>query len=115
MNNCMFVGRLVSDQEVKELESGQKVSNITLAIQRSYKNSEGEYETDFVDCTLWQGVAEKTSEYCKKGDMIGIRGRIETSVYENDKGEKNKRTQVVADKVSFLSAVKIKEAEPDMA
>lgn len=115
MNNCMCVGRLVSDPEIKELENGQKVCNITLAVPRSYKNAEGEYETDFLDCTLWQGVAEKTSEYCKKGDMIGIRGRIETSVYENDKGEKNKRTQIVADKVSFLSSAKIKEAEPDMA
>ena len=53
MNNYMCVGRLVSDPEVKELENSKKVTNITIAIPRSYKNSDGEYETDFVDCTIF--------------------------------------------------------------
>ena len=112
----MCVGRLVGDPEVKDLENGKKVTNITIAIPRSYKNADGEYDTDFVDCTIWNGVAEKTSEYCKKGDMIGVKGRLETSVYEKENGEKAKRTSVVAEKVSFLSSrIKDNDNEPELA
>ena len=115
MNNYMCVGRLVGDPEVKDLENGKKVTNITIAIPRSYKNADGEYDTDFVDCTIWNGVAEKTSEYCKKGDMIGVKGRLETSIYEKENGEKAKRTSVVAEKVSFLSSrIKDNDNEPEL-
>ena len=83
MNNMTYlIGRLTSDPEIKELEDGKKVCNICVAVPRSYKNAEGAYDTDFLDCTLWNGVGEKLSEYCKKGDLIGIKGRIETSTYE---------------------------------
>lgn len=104
LNQVVLVGRLVKEVEVKELENGGKVANITLAVPKSYKNTEGVYETDFVDCVLWQGVAESTANYCQKGDLIGIRGRIETKMYENEKQEKTKQTLVVADKVTFLSS-----------
>lgn len=116
VNNYFCVGRLVNEPEVKELEDGKKVTNITIAVPRSYKNADGEYETDFIDCTIWNNVAESTSEYCKKGDMIGIKGRIETSIYEKDDGEKVKRTNVIADRVSFLSSKtkEIKDSEPEM-
>lgn len=66
MNNYFCVGRLVNEPEVKELEDGKKVTNITIAVPRSYKNADGEYETDFIDCTIWNNVAQSTSEYCKK-------------------------------------------------
>ena len=116
MNNYFCVGRLVNEPEVKELEDGKKVTNITIAVPRSYKNADGEYETDFIDCTIWNNVAQSTSEYCKKGDLLGIKGRIETSIYEKDDGEKVKRTSVVADRVSFLSSKtkEIKDSEPEM-
>lgn len=116
VNNYFCVGRLANEPEVKELEDGKKVTNITIAVPRSYKNANGEYETDFIDCTIWNNVAESTSEYCKKGDMIGIKGRIETSIYEKDDGEKVKRTNVIADRVSFLSSKtkEIKDSEPEM-
>ena len=115
MNNYMCVGRIVADPEVKELESGKKVSSITVAVPRSYKNADGEYETDFIDCTLWNEVANTTSEYCRKGDMIGIKGRLESKVYEDSEGNKKKRMEVIADRVTFLSSAKQKEAEPEMA
>ena len=88
MNNSICVGRLVRDPEVKKLDSGKEVSNITIAVPRSYKNAEGEYETDFIDCELWGNIANTTSEYCKVGDMSGVKGRLETNIYENDKGDK---------------------------
>lgn len=103
LNQAVLVGRLVADPEVKELESGKKVSNITIAIPRSYKNAEGEYETDFIDVSLWDGVAQNTAEYCKKGDIIGVKGRLQTDSYEKD-GNKMKSLNVVAEKITFLSS-----------
>lgn len=111
LNQVVVIGRLVSTPEMKEMEDGKRVSNITLAVPRSYKNAEGEYETDFVDCVLWNGVASNTAEYCRKGDLIGVKGRIQTSSYENDNGEKKKATQIVAEKITFLSSTKSNEDE----
>ena len=71
LNQTVIVGRIVRDPELRETESGHKVSNITLAVPRSFKNSNGEYDTDFISCVLWQGIAENTAEYCHKGDLVG--------------------------------------------
>lgn len=103
LNQVVIVGRLVRDPEVKETDSGKKVSNITLAVPRAYKNADGEYDTDFVDCTLWNSVAQNTSEYCRKGDIVGVKGKIETEMYEKD-GENRKSTSIIAEKVTFLSS-----------
>lgn len=102
LNQIVIVGRLVKNPELKETEKGKKVTNITLAVPRSYKNVNGEYDTDFIDCTLWTGVAENTAEYCKKGDLLGVKGRIQTRVYEKE-DEKRYATEVVAEKVTFLT------------
>ena len=102
LNQTVLVGRLVKDPEVYETETGKKVSRVTLAVPRSYKNVDGQYDTDFIGCKLWQGVAESTSEYCKKGDLVGIKGRIQTSNYETEEGPKY-FTEVIAEKVTFLS------------
>ena len=104
MNNFFGVGRLVADPEVKESENGKKYSNFTIAVQRSYKNAAGVYDADFLDVVAFGPMAETTSEYCKKGDIIGIKGRVETSSYENEDGEKKKSTQIVADRISFISS-----------
>lgn len=106
LNQIIIVGRLTGNPEVAKLEDGKETSQITLAIPRTYKNADGEYETDFVDCILWGGVATNTSEYCKKGDIIGVKGRIQTSNYENEYGENKKLTQIIAEKVTFLSSNK---------
>lgn len=72
LNQTVLVGRLVKNPELSETEKGKKVSKITLAVPRSYKNVNGEYETDFIECVLWSGIAESTVEYCQKGDLIGV-------------------------------------------
>ena len=108
LNQTVLVRRIVSDLELRESEDGKKYTNMTLAIPRSYKNSEGVYDTDFVDCKLWQGIAENTTEYCKKGDLVGIKGRIQSYCYEND-GQKKYKTEVIAEKVTFLSTKQEKE------
>ena len=106
LNQIVLVGRLVQDPEIKELENGVKASYITLAVPRSHKNSDGIYETDFIPVKLWNGVAENTAEYCRKGDLLGIKGRIQT------KQEENKNIiEIVAEKVTFLSSRKGTEEE----
>lgn len=102
LNQVVIVGRLVRDPELKETENNKKMTHITLAVPRGYKNADGEYETDFIDCVLWTGVAETTTEYCHKGDLIGVKGRLQTSSYEKD-GEKKYVTNVIAEKVTFLT------------
>ena len=111
LNQVVLVGRLTSDLEAKELEDGKKVTNMTLAIPRSFKNAEGEYETDFVECTLWNNIAENTAEYCKKGDIVGVKGRLQTNSYEKEDGSKVFKLDVVAEKVTFLSSRSKEEPE----
>ena len=110
MNNIMLVGRLARDIYVKKLDSGKEVAKITLAVNRSFKNTEGIYETDFIDCILWDGLAINMNEYCKKGDLVGVRGRLQISSYEKDDVQ-YKVLEVVAEKVSFLSSVKKEDQE----
>ena len=108
INSTVLVGRLVSNPELYETENGKKVARITLAVPRSYKNVNGEYDTDFIGCKLWQGVAQTTTDYCKKGDVLGVRGRIQTSNYQTEEGTKY-FTEVVAENITFLSSGKDKD------
>lgn len=107
LNQIVLVGRITQDPKVTELDNGKKVCNVTIAIPRSYKNENGEYDTDFVKCTMWSGVTENTSEYCKQGDLIGIKGRIQTRVIEKD-NSKQTIQEVIAEKVTFLAKSKEK-------
>ena len=103
MHNVVYlIGRLTKDPELKELENGSKVISANLAVQRSFKNGDGVYETDFVDCAMWNGIAENVSNYCHKGYLIGVKGRLQVIDYEKN-GEKKKNIEVVCEKVSFLA------------
>ena len=101
LNQTVLVGGLVQDPEIKELENDKNACNITLAVTRSYKNADGIYETDFIPITLWQGIAENVKEHCKKGDLVGVRGRLQV---------REDKVEVVGEKVTFLSS-KAKEEE----
>lgn len=105
LNQVVLVGRLTSDPEISTTENGKKMTAITIAVQRAFKNMEGLYETDFIRCILWNGVASSTHEYCHSGDIVGIKGRLQTRSYEKD-DEKKFVTEVIADKVTFLSSNK---------
>lgn len=99
LNQTVLVGRITSDPKIKEVEE-RKVCVITLAVPRSYKNENGEYETDFIPCRLFGSIAENTVEYCKKSDLVGIKGRIQSTDNE---------IEIVAEKVTFLSSKKADE------
>jgi len=104
LNQVVLVGRLTDDVKITETDNGKKVANLILAVQRTFKNVDGIYETDFIKCTLWNAVAQSTGEYCHKGDIVGIKGRIQVSPYEDDSGNKQYSTEVIAEKVTFLSS-----------
>lgn len=93
LNQVVLVGRLTKDP-VGELNRPCK--EVNLAIPRAYKNNEGEYETDFINCELWNNsIGESCSEYCKKGDIIGVKGRLES---------REGKIIMVAEKITFLSS-----------
>lgn len=95
LNQIVLVGRLVSNPELE----GENCE-ITLAVPRSYKNEEGVYETDYIKCQLHKEIAKNTCEYCKKGDLIGIRGRVQST---------NNEIEIITGKVTFLSSKKADE------
>lgn len=81
-----------------------KLTNITLAVPRSFKNINGQYDTDFIPCVLWKGIAESTTEFCKKGDLVGIKGRIQTREFEAEDEKRKQVVEIIAEKVTFLSS-----------
>lgn len=97
LNQIILVGRITKTPEMMENQDGSKFAIINLAVPRTFKNENGEYETDFINCTLWTDIAENTCKYCKKGDVVCIRGRIQNL-------NNTAQLQLIAEKVSFLSS-----------
>lgn len=104
LNQIIVVGRLTDKPEVIEAENGKCYAQVTLAVPRSFKNADGEYETDFISCVTFENVARNTAEYCSKGDIVGIKGRMQSSNYEDKDGNKKTKLEVVAEKVTFLTS-----------
>ena len=99
MNQVFLVGRLTKDLELKNVE-GKKYCRFTIAVKRQFKNSDGIYESDFITCTVWNGIAERVSENCQKGDLISVKARIQNNNYM-DKNDNmiflrdNSRTSII--------------------
>ena len=110
LNQVVLVGRLAQELQLNKSDSGKKVATITLAVPRSFKNMEGGYDTDFIRCVLWDNIAENTKEYCKKGDIVGVKGRIQSRVLEKDK-KKETVLEIIGEKVTFLSSKPKEETE----
>ena len=97
LNQIVLVGRLTRDMVVNKSDKGVK-----------FKNSEGTYDTDFIECTAFDAIAENTCEYCSKGDIVGVKGRVQSRVVEKD-DKKEYLTEIIAEKVTFLSSKKSDE------
>lgn len=105
LNQIILVGRLTRDIKINKSGKGKKVATISLAIPRCFKNVDGTYDTDFVDCIVFENIAENTATYCKKGDIVGVKGRVQSRVVEKD-GKKEYLVDIVAEKVTFLTSRK---------
>jgi single-strand DNA-binding protein len=105
MNVVILIGRLVKTPELKMTQTNIPFCNFTIAVNRKFKNENGEYQADFLNCIIWRQGAEILVKHQKKGNMIGVEGSIQTRQYESDNGMKY-ITEVVADQITFLESKK---------
>lgn len=104
INNVTLVGRLTKDVELKYTPANQAVAQFTLAVNRTFKNANGERETDFINVVIWRQSAENFANWAKKGALIGITGRIQTRNYENQQGQRVYVTEVIAENFQMLES-----------
>lgn len=102
MNHVALVGRMTKDPEVRMIGDGRMQANFTLAVNRSFKNQQGDVDADFILCTIWGKTAENTAKHCGKGSLIGVSGRIQTRSYEREDRTRAYITQVAGEDVRFL-------------
>ena len=104
INNVTLVGRLTKDVELKYTPANQAVVQFILAVNRTFKNANGEREADFINCVIWRQSAENFANWAKKGALIGITGRIQTRNYENQQGQRVYITEVIAENFQMLES-----------
>ena len=104
INSTVLVGRLTRDPELKYTTSNIAVATFSLAVNRNFKDANGERETDFINCVIWRQQAEYLANWAKKGALIGITGRIQTRSYENQQGQRVYVTEVVAENFQMLES-----------
>lgn len=102
MNSVQLIGRLTKDIQVNKTQSGLSTATFTLAVNRNFRNANGEYEADFILCQVWRGRAENLAQFTHKGSRIGINGRIQTRNYENQDGQRVYVTEVIVDNFYLL-------------
>ncbi len=103
MNKVELVGRLTRDVEIRTTESGTVTARFSIAVSRRFKNAEGVYEADFINCVAFGKTAEFIGKYFSKGSMIGVTGRIQTGNYTNKDGQKVYTTDVVIEECEFVT------------
>lgn len=115
INNVVLIGRLAKDVELKYTPANQAVVTFTLAVNRTFKNANGEREADFINCVLWRQAAENFANWVKKGALIGITGRIQTRNYENQQGQRVYITEVIAENFQMLESRNQQQGQPQQA
>ncbi|EAG1385982.1 single-stranded DNA-binding protein [Listeria monocytogenes] len=104
MNRVVLVGRLTKDPDLRYTPAGAAVATFTLAVNRPFKNAQGEQEADFINCVVWRKPAENVANFLKKGSMAGVDGRVQTRNYEGNDGKRVYVTEIVAESVQFLES-----------
>ena len=104
INSVCLVGRLTRDPELKYTGNNIAVASFSLAVNRNFKDANGEREADFINCVIWRQSAENLANWAKKGALIGITGRIQTRSYENQQGQRVYATEVVAENFQMLKS-----------
>lgn len=102
MNNVQLIGRLTRDIDLKKTPQGDSVGRFTLAVDRKFKNKNGEYDADFINCQIWRQVADTLARYAHKGTKIAVDGNIRTGSYENQQGQKVYTTEVYVNNFYFV-------------
>lgn len=102
INNVTLIGRLTSDAELRYTPSNIATAQFNIACNRNFKNTNGEYDADFINCVMWREQAERFCNWTKKGMLVGITGRIQTRSYEGNDGKRVYVTEVVAENFQVL-------------
>ena len=102
INRAVLTGRLTRDPELRYTTSGTAVVSFTLAVDRQFRNQNGDRDADFVNCVIWRKSAENFSNFTHKGSLVGVEGRIQTRTYENQQGNRVYVTEVVVDNFALL-------------
>lgn len=102
-NQVILMGNLTRDPELRQIPSGQSVCSFSLALNRSYKGSDGNWQeaTDFIDVVAWGPLGERVAQYLSKGRPCLVNGRLQSRSWEQD-GQKRSKVEVVAQDVTFL-------------
>jgi single-strand DNA-binding protein len=111
MNKVIIIGRNTKDIELKQTTSGTAVAEFSIAVKRPFKNANGENESDFFNCIAFSKLAETIGKYVKKGDQVGIEGRLQTRNYTNREGKKVYVTEIIVENVEFLQSKKQDEPQ----
>lgn len=106
MNKVILIGRTTKGIELKYTASNVSVANFSLAVTRSFKNANGEYDSDFFNCIAFGKLAETLKNYVNKGDRLGVEGRLQTRSYQNAEGKNIYVTEVIVENIEFLQAKK---------
>ena len=111
MNKTILVGNLTRDPELTETPSGVAVCKFSIAVSRDYADADGNRETDFFNITVWRGRSENCGKYLKKGNKVGIVGKLQNRSYEDKDGVKRYVTDIIADEVEFLTPKQVDREE----
>lgn len=111
MNKAILTGRLTKDPEHRTTPNGVSVTTFTVAVNRRYKDEDGNYQADFINCIAWRSTADFISKYFQKGSGIGIVGSIQSRSYEDKNGNRRYITEVVAEEVEFVGSKKQAESK----
>lgn len=104
LNHIVIMGRTTKTPELRRTPNGVAVTTFTLAVDRDFKNQNGEKETDFIDCVAWKGTAEFVANYVTKGRMLAVEGRLQLRDYTDKEGNKRKVAEVIASGVFFADS-----------
>lgn len=115
LNKIILIGRLTRDPELRYTQNGIAVASFTLAVNRNYKNAQGEQEADFIDIVVWRGQAEVCANHLNKGRLIAVEGRLQIRSYETPEGQRRRVAEVVAESVQFLEKKASSAAANDTA
>lgn len=100
INRAVICGRLVRDPELRRTQNGTPVTSFTLAVNRTF----GEHEADFLNCVAWNKTAEIVEQYCSKGNLVGVEGRLQSRSYQDNQGNNRTVLEIVADQVQFMQS-----------
>lgn len=100
LNNCVVVGKVVDKPVITKLKNGGTVAHMIVECDRSFRNEDGILPKDKFKVTLWKGIAEECANVCKEGSLVGIKGRLQSNVYEHDDNIYY-NTEIIAERVSY--------------